>query len=106
MASRRGSQLLTSIYRVVEAQLAATSSQLHGPSQLTSLYAEVLRPQQFTSLRNFGTTGTPAFNGTISIAEVTASGPACFHITLALRLTAAHMSSVKHAVSFHTGRSF
>lgn len=71
MASRRqGTQLLTSIYRAVEAQLAATSNQLHAPSQLTSLYAEVVRPQQFTSLRNFGTGGTLAFNGTFSIAEV------------------------------------
>ena len=77
MASRRRSQLLTSIYRVVEAQLAATSSQLHGPSQLASLYAEALRPQQLTSLRNFGTTGTPAFNGTTSVAEVICLLPLC-----------------------------
>lgn len=72
MASRRPvSLLLTSVCRAVEAQLAATSSHLHGPSQLTSLYAEVLRPRQFTSLRNFGTTGAPALDGTIAAAEVT-----------------------------------
>lgn len=84
MASRRPvSQLLTSVYRAVEAQLAATSNQLNGPSQLTSLYADVFRPQQFTSLRNFGTTGTPAFDGTISLAEVTVA----YEATMAALLT-------------------
>ena len=104
MASRRGSQLLTSIYRVVEAQLAATSSQLHGPSQLTSLYAEVLRPQQFTSLRNFGSTGTPAFNGTTSIAEVKASGVWPHYPRLAADCCTPVVSET--CCSFNVGRSF
>ena len=67
---RRGTQLLTSIYRAVEAQLATASSQSFTCPQLTSLYSDLLQPQHLTCLRHFNTSSTPLFTTTTSVAEV------------------------------------
>ena len=67
---RRGTQLLSSIYRAVEAQLTAAGGQPRNPAQLTSLYTDLLQPQQLTCLRHFAAPSTPLLHSTASIAEV------------------------------------
>lgn len=67
---RRGTQLLTSIRRAVEAQLASAGSHSQTLPQLTSPYSDLLQPQQLTCLRHFSTGSTPLFRTTTSVAEV------------------------------------
>lgn len=73
MASRRqGAQLVQSIFLAVRAQVAADGSRLSSTSgsQLTSLYSELLQPQQLTCLRGFSGS-SPAFSpDTTATAEV------------------------------------